>query len=431
MHERENPFNKFNDNNKLIFKNEAILFESFLPKVIVARDKQIDFISTELSPVIWGGHPGNIYASGDSGVGKTIVIRYLLKSLNDILKKRDNNNYVEIITIDCAKIRSEIPALISILGQLTHTPAKQGLQNYQYYEHIWDVINSRAAEYNTYTFMLFIDDVHLFESPDSILFEFSRALSTLDVKGDNVRIGIILASNQRGYLSRLNESVRSSCSFHYHNFPDYGADELYEILQLRKEAFTDGAMPDNVLAGCASLVADRYHGDARRAIDIVHEAAIDTIREHATKVTLRHIERAEKIVNDKITLDMLQKITLHDQLLMLAVHLASKEVQIANTGIVLSVYRAICEILGYKPNGMTHLSSRITALADKCIVDTETVKCRGNTRRITLTDDVEIVVENLFSPADMQKIRDNYYDIQSLILAKLHNSGKNYKQIHF
>lgn len=105
--------------------------------------------------------------------------------------------------------------------------------------------------------------------------------------------------------------------------------------------------------------------------------------------------------------------------------------EIANTGIVLSVYRAICEILGYKPNGMTHLSSRITALADKCIVDTETVKCRGNTRHITLTDDVETVVEDLFSPDDLQKIRDNYYDIQSLMLAKLHNGGKNHKQTHF
>jgi len=274
MYERENPFNKFSENNKMILKNEAILFESFLPKMIVARDKQIDVISTELSPVLWGGRPGNIYASGDSGVGKTIVIRYLLRSLIDTLKERDNNNYIEIITIDCAKIRSEIPVLISILSQLTHTPAKQGLQNYQYYENIWDIINSRAAEYNIYTLMLFIDDVHLFESSDSILFEFSRALSTLDVKGDNVRIGIILASNQRGYLSNLNESVRSSCSFHYHNFPDYGVDELYEILQLRRDAFADGAMPDEAIAACSKLVADRYHGDARRAIDIIHEAAI-------------------------------------------------------------------------------------------------------------------------------------------------------------
>ena len=414
----------------MILKNEAILFESFLPKMIVARDKQIDVISTELSPVLWGGRPGNIYASGDSGVGKTIVIRYLLRSLIDTLKERDNNNYIEIITIDCAKIRSEIPVLISILSQLTHTPAKQGLQNYQYYENIWDIINSRAAEYNIYTLMLFIDDVHLFESSDSILFEFSRALSTLDVKGDNVRIGIILASNQRGYLSNLNESVRSSCSFHYHNFPDYGVDELYEILQLRRDAFADGAMPDEAIAACSKLVADRYHGDARRAIDIIHEAAIAAIREHGTQVTLRHIERAEKIVNDKITLDMLQKITLHDQLLMLAVHVASKEVQTANTGIVLSVYRAICEVLGYKPNGMTHLSSRITALADKCIVDTETVKCRGNTRHIKLTDDVETVVEDLFPPDDLQKIRDNYYDIQSLIIAKLHNDEKNHRKTH-
>lgn len=433
MDEIETSFNDlFVINKNRILKNERILLESFIPKKIVARDDQIRDIALDLSPIVRGGQPGSIYASGDSGVGKTIVIRYILKILIEGLKERGDDIYLEFVTIDCAKTRSEIPALISILGQLTHKPAKQGRQNYQYYEDIWDVINTRASEHQSYTLILFLDDVHLFESPDSILFEFSRALSNHDVKTDNATVGIILASNQRGYLLNLSESVRSSCSFHYYDFPDYSESELYEILQLRKEAFIEGSMPDDVLAACAKLVADRYHGDARRAIDIIHEAAKAATLENTTQITLQYIENAEKRANDKITLEILKKITLHDQLLMLAIHISNKVVKAAsaqapsNAGIVFDVYRTICKILNQRPNGENYLSTRLTALSCKHVINAEQIKGFGNTRFMWLTDDVEAVIEDLFEPRDLKKIRNNYYDIESLIITK----WQNHRQKH-
>jgi archaeal cell division control protein 6 len=427
----------FNDlfvvNKNRILKNERILLKSFIPKKIVARDDQIRDIALDLSPIVRGGQPGNIYASGDSGVGKTIVIRYILKILIDGLKERGDDIYLEFVTIDCAKTRSEIPILISILGQLTHKPAKQGRQNYQYYEDIWDAINARASEHQSYTLVLFLDDVHLFESPDSILFEFSRALSNHDVKTDNATVGVILASNQRGYLLNLSESVRSSCSFHYYDFPDYNEEELYKILQLQKEAFIDGAMPDDVLAACAKLVAERYHGDARRAIDIIHEAAKAATLENTTQIKLQHIENAEIRVNDKITLEVLKKITLHDQLLMLSIHISNKVIQavsaqaLSNAGVVFDVYRTICKILNQRSNGENYLSTRLTALSCKHVINAEQIKGFGNTRFMWLTDDVEAVIEDLFEPHDLKKIQNNYYDLESLIITKLHNQRQKHQ----
>jgi Cdc6-like AAA superfamily ATPase len=354
---------------------------------------------------------------------------------------------IDSVIIDCTAIRSEILACTEILTQLTGIQMKSGFQFYYYLNDIWKIIDKKAKEHAYYTLILFFDEINSFDSPDDIMYQFSRALSHQKIQSSNVAIGIIAASNKKDYLDTLRPNVLSSAKFRYIDFPNYNEAELYEILQTKKEAFVDGALSDDIVRYCAKNVSERYHGDARHAIDILYEAAKIVIQREDTKITRKYLDEAEKVVNDRVTLEMLKRIPLHDRLLILAVYISSKVMKQNNdkmsphTGIVLLAYRKICEIISQHPNGDTYVSGRIKALDNEQILHAEFVKGRdvsgrikaldneqilhaefvkgrGNTKYITVANDVEAVIYTLFTEADLKRIEDNYCDLEAVILAK-------------
>lgn len=407
-----------------ILKNENLLNARHVPDKIVARDDQKQAIANNLVAILRHGEPSNMYIWGDTGVGKTITVKYVLNVLQEGLKSQAKDILIDTVIIDCTAIRSEILACTEILTQLTGIQMKSGFQFYYYLNDIWKFIDKKAKEHAYYTLILFFDEIDLFDSPDDIIYQFSRALAHQKIQSSNVAIGIITASNKKDYLNDLRPNVLSSAAFRFIDFPDYNEDELYEILQSKKEAFVDGALSDEMIRYCAKNVSERYHGDARHAIDILHEAAKIVIQSEGTKITREYLDEAEKVVNDRVTLDMLKKIPLHDRLLILAVYVSNKVMKQNNakthphTGIVLSAYRKICEMIDQRPNGDTYVSGRIKALDNEQILHAEFIKGRGNTKYITVANDVETVIYTLFTEADLKKIEDNYCDLEAVILSK-------------
>lgn len=377
-----------------------------------------------------------MYVWGDTGVGKTITVKYILNVLTDGLKSQGKDILIDTVVIDCTAIRSEILACTEILTQLTGIQMKTGYQFYYYLNDIWTIIDKKAKEHAYYTLILFFDEIDSFDSPDDMIYQFSRALAHQKIQSSNVAIGIIAASNKKDYLNELRPNVLSSAAFRFIDFPDYNEDELYEILQSKKEAFVDGALSDNVIRYCAKNVSERYHGDARHAIDILHEAAKIVIQNEGTKITREYLDEAEKVVNDRVTLDMLKRIPLHDRLLILAVYISNKVMKQINdsmspyTGIVLIAYRKICEILGQRPNGDTYVSGRIKALDNEQIIHADFIKGRGNTKYITVANDVESVIYTLFTEADLKRIEDNYCDLEAAILAKTKRQASTSTQLN-
>jgi cell division control protein 6 len=382
-------------------------------------------VGHNLSPILRLGEPSNMYIWGDTGVGKTITDKYLLRVLTEGLKSEGKDILIDTVVIDCTAFSSEISACVEIITQLTGISVQFGRQFYQYLNDIWSTIERKANEHAFYTLILFFDEIDAFTEPNNILYQFSRALAHQNIKSSNVAIEIIIASNQKDFLDTLNSKVLSSAAFRFIDFPDYNAKELYDILMLRKEAFAEDVISDDTIFYCAKNVADRYHGDARRAIDILAEAARSVIKNNGLKITSSDIDLAEKIVNERATIEMLAKISLHDKYLILAVHIANSVVcQInsklpAHSGVVVVTYQKICEILKQKPNGETYVSSRLTTLSQRQLINAEYHQGRGNIRYITISNDIVAIIDNLFQMQDMDTIKSNYADIESVILTKL------------
>lgn len=421
----KNQFSRFFDPVSNIIVNENLLNSRYVPDIVIARDEQMEKMGHNLSSILRQGEPPNMYIWGDTGVGKTITVKYLMRLLTEGIKTDGKDILIDTVTIDCTAHSFEIAACIEILTQVSGISIPFGKQFYQYLNDIWQIIEKKASEHSFYTLILFFDEIDAFSEPNNILYQFSRALAHQKIKASNVAIEIIIASNQKDFLDTLNGKVMSSASFRFIDFPDYNARELCEILMLRKEAFAEGVIADDVIKYCAKSVADRYHGDARKAIDILAEAARSVIKKGGSKITIEDIDISEKTVNERATTEMLSKISLHDKYLILAVHIANNVVRETNSklpaysGVVLVTYQKICELLKQKPNGETYISARLTTLAQRQLINAEYREGRGNMRYITVSNDIEAVIDNLFQIQELEVIKNSFADIESVIMAKI------------
>jgi cell division control protein 6 len=418
-------YTRFFDPVSNIIQCEHLLNSRYVPNTIIARDEQMEKMGHNLSPILRQGEPSNMYIWGDTGVGKTITVKYLLRVLTEGLRSEGKDILIDTVVLDCTAFSFEISACVEILTQLSGISIPFGRQFYQYLSDIWAIIEKKASEHAFYTLILFFDEIDAFTEPNNILYQFSRALAHQNIKASNVAIEIIIASNQKDFLDTLNGKVLSSAAFRFIDFPDYNATELCEILMLRREAFAEGVISNDTIDYCAKNVADRYHGDARRAIDILAEAARNVIKNKGSKITAADIDLAERTVNDRATTEMLSKISLHDKYLILAVHIANSVVSQTNSkfpahsGVVVVTYQKICDLLKQKPNGETYVSARLTTLAQRQLINAEYREGRGNIRYITISSDIEAVINNLFQIQDIDTIKNNFADIESVILSKL------------
>lgn len=426
----KNQFSKFFDPVSNIIVNENLLNSRYVPNTVIARDEQMEKMGHYLSPVLRQGDPSNMYIWGDTGVGKTITVKYLLRVLTEGLKTEGKDILIDTVTLDCTAHSFEIAACVEILTQISGFSIPFGRQFYQYLDDIWQIIDKKASEHSFYTLILFFDEIDAFTEPNNILYQFSRALAHQKIKSSNVAIEIIIASNQKDFLDTLNGKVISSTSFRFIDFPDYNARELCEILKLRKEAFAEGVLSDEVIKYCSKNVADRYHGDARKAIDILTEAARNIIKNNGSEITIEEIDLAEKTVNERATTEMLSKISLHDKYLILAAHVANSVVRETNSklpahsGVVVVTYQKICELLKQKPNGETYISARLTTLAQRQLINAEYREGNGNIRYITVSNDIEDVIDNLFQIQELEIIKNSFSDIESAILTKIKRQKK-------
>jgi cell division control protein 6 len=77
------PYTRFFDPASPIIACEHLLNSRYVPDTIIARDEQMEVIGHNLSAILRQGEPSNMYIWGDTGVGKTITVKYLLRILTE------------------------------------------------------------------------------------------------------------------------------------------------------------------------------------------------------------------------------------------------------------------------------------------------------------------------------------------------------------
>ncbi|AEC51570.1 cell division control protein 6 [Pyrococcus sp. NA2] len=395
-----------------IFKNKEVLRHSYTPKDLPHRHEQIETLAQILVPVLKGETPSNIFVYGKTGTGKTVTVKFVTEELKKISAKY--NIPVEVIYINCEIVDTHYRVLANIVNHFKHETGIEvplvGWPTDEVYAKLKQVIDMKER-----FVIIVLDEIDKLvkKSGDEVLYSLTRINTELK----RAKVSVIGISNDLKFKEYLDPRVLSSLSEEEVVFPPYDANQLRDILMQRaEEAFYPGVLDEGVIPLCAALAA-REHGDARKALDLLRVAGEIAEREGASKVTEKHVWKAQEKIEQDMMEEVIKTLPLQSKVLLYAIVLLDEDGELpANTGEVYSVYRELCEYLDLEPLTQRRISDLINELDMLGIINAKVVsKGRyGRTKEIRLN----------VTPYKIRNVFRYDYAIQPLLAVSLKGSQR-------
>ncbi len=380
-----------------IFKNRDVLRHSYTPEFLPHREEQISQLVELLSPLLKGGTPSNIFIYGKSGTGKTATVKLVMKNLED-MSKRVNENII-VHYLNCEIIDTAYRVLATIARKLGKNVPMTGWPTDQVYEEVKNAIESTGAK-----MVIVLDEIDkLVKRAEEALYSLTRMNSDLS----NPRICLIGISNNLKFKSFLDARILSSLSEEELVFPPYNAEQLEDILKQRAEiAFNDGVLEDGVIQLCAAIAAQE-HGDARKALDLLRVSAEIAEREGDNKVRIKHVRKAVKKIETDYMLETVRTLPLQTKILLYSMSLLAESMEKFTTGEVYCVYKKLCSRIGIEALTQRRVSDLISELDSLGIINSVVVsKGRyGRTREIKVDSDIEALKKALEEDYRLQELK--------------------------
>jgi len=304
---------KILDSKKHIFKEKHYLEYLGSPTKIIGRQKEIQKIFRAIYPKDGYLVPFvSIY--GSSGTGKSTIVKYLCKEIEDV---------VSFSFVNLRKARSNFECANLILTELDCKPVKHyaGISSAidLIEKQIIKILSNDKKQY----FILILDEFdEIFSdkrySPSNFVFKLLYLVENLRDKGFQLCIAAI--SNSRTADYHLDERVKSRIDGYEIFFKPYSKEELMHILKDRAQrAFVNGVVGNDILKRCAELSGDE-NGDCRRALQLLKTAGelAEIERTNVNKVDVEKVNAASRKLEKDNLEYVLQTATLHQKILLLA-----------------------------------------------------------------------------------------------------------------
>jgi cell division control protein 6 len=406
-------FEKFVNSGK-IFKDREVLRHDYLPERLPHREEQIRQLGEKVAPLLKGARSSNIFIYGNTGTGKTAVVKYVLSRLE--YKAKEFNAPIRLCYVNCRLAGSEYRALASMCQTLGVDVPFTGLSVGE----VSDRFKTKL-DLSKVVFMVILDEADSLVKMrgDSLLYELTRVNEILK----RSKVTLVGISNDLRFKEFLDPRVLSSLSEEEIVFRPYDAGELRNILAERAQiAFADNALSDAALGLCAALAAAE-HGDARRALDLLRVAGEVAERKGARVVTEEHVREAEKHIEHNRVLEALNNLTLHSKLVTLSIyHLDKMSGRGAITGEIFEVYNELSGELGITPLTQRRLGTLINELDAMGLLNARVVSMGryGRTKKIRL-EIARTIIRDVFT-GDTRLAR--LVDFEPKCLSK-HAEGKS------
>jgi archaeal cell division control protein 6 len=372
-------FENFLKHNHL-FIDKNILQAAHTPSTIGHRDNELQETAAILAPCLKLDRPSNLFIYGNTGTGKTLVVRYVAESMKGVANRNDIPLRIVYINCKLKKVADTEYRLVAQLArELGRSVPPTGLPTDQVYTLFYDLLDQKKQ-----IILLILDEIDQLakRAGDDILYNLTRINSELK----HAKLSIIGISNDLVFVDHLDARVRSSLSEEEILFSPYNALQLQDILRERSnKAFKTGAIGSGVIEKCAAYAA-REHGDARRALELLRVAGELAERKGCQYVEIKHLDEAEH----KIERDRLLDITLSQpkqfQLVLNAMLTLGSRRQSIFTGEIYEVYNGMCKRVKLRPLTQRRVSDIIAELDMLGIIHTKVIsKGRyGRTRDISL-----------------------------------------------
>ncbi|HHH79543.1 MAG TPA: ORC1-type DNA replication protein [Thermoplasmatales archaeon] len=324
-----------------LFINRDVLRPTYMPEVLPHREKEITNLAEVFLPALRGESPSNVFIYGKTGTGKTAVAKYVGNQL--VKKGEEMNKKVHFTYINCEVVDTHYRLLQNIANHFIDTWADRipftGWPTDEVYARLTKVIDDVGG-----VVIVVLDEIDKLKGDEALY-----TLSRIDGDLKNSKVSLVGISNDLKFTEFLDPRVKSSLGEENMVFYPYDARELQDILEHRAQlALKPDALSPSVIPLCAAIAAQE-HGDARRALDLLRISAELAEREHAGKITEKHIRKAlHKIELDHIS-EVIRTLPLQSKILLLATIKEEREKKNAGlktaltTGEVYDTYKMLCK----------------------------------------------------------------------------------------
>lgn len=269
-----------------IFKDERFLYPEFVPERLPHRDAQIDEMVHAFQPALRGGKPQNLFVFGPSGTGKTVTVKYVLRELEEFSDRAKG------LYLNCFECNTRQAVLNQICVFLGVPIPRRGIATDETYAEFLSALKKVS-----FTPIIVLDELDQLMGSNLaslVLYDLLRV-----VEFQNSRLGVVIISNDKELVVRLDSRVRSSLLHNPIEFAPYTPLQLKDILRERaKYAFQENALDKDVI-NLAAAHAAKNNGDARLAIESLLRAGRNAVREASDKVRVSHLKSAFESIHSR------------------------------------------------------------------------------------------------------------------------------------
>jgi cell division control protein 6 len=284
-----------------VFANKSVLDLEFIPPKIIHRESQIKKIADTLESIIHRVRPRSLVCLGLMGTGKTATAKFAADKFRTTALRFGRN--VSLAYVNCAVARNVrgvyLDALPSLIGHRVPTGHHLG--------HYSKMLADRANEMDGV--VLVLDEIDkLLKADPAGLSDFFYILSRVVP-----RTCCLLLTNDFTLPAKLDSDMeartRDTFRWEFLNFPNYDADQLFDILKPRTQiAFHPGVCEDGILKNIVAVGALQGFG-ARGVIQAI--LRLGELAEEANETRLR-IEWVPKVIDGVIGTILVEPIRLLD-----------------------------------------------------------------------------------------------------------------------
>jgi len=275
--------------NRSLITNSSAFAESYVPSVLVARQKEIEKLRFSLAPVRKRQPIKHIWIHGPPGTGKTCVAKYLLNEMEE-------QHGIRGMYVNCWETDTFFSILDKIVRDFRILGAER-LSTLYKLERFENYLQDRP-------FLLILDEIDK-PSPkerNSIIYNLCGIPN----------VGLICICNSRYFYYVLDTRVRSRLDAVLFEFKSYAPEEISEILRQRAEAgLREGAAKEDILRRVAQL----SRGDARIAIQTLKHAASYADVYASEHIQRDHVKTGLTIARNAKKKYLLQKLSDHHQMI--------------------------------------------------------------------------------------------------------------------
>ncbi|MBO3803126.1 MAG: AAA family ATPase [Candidatus Brockarchaeota archaeon] len=332
-----------------VFSDRSKLSPRYIPRVLPHREGQIDRISRifDLQDPS-RSHLTPVQLVGDVGTGKTCTaVRFAEQLVQRAKERRTNLRHVYV------NLKLQGGSRVVLYRYLVEKAAPEAYSGSMSSEELIRSLVNHLLRTKTYL-LITVDEIDYFikHTKEHLVYDLTR-LNELSPGETCGVLGVVFIARGKDFHSLLERSEVSTLGRNVVDFPNYDAEQLFDIIEKRsEEAIKPGAISEEVIRYVAEITASPpVKGDVRHALDLLLYSGNLAESQGDERIELEHVRKVHGETYHLITREDLLNLPEDRVHVLIAVIRALKAKKVAYVTMkdVRSSYQVVCEEMNLKP----------------------------------------------------------------------------------